>query len=60
MGCSGIDTGVFLIRNHPFIRDLLNTLEKEARRMPLPATQVGALPLCSHCAACSITDLGRL
>ena len=37
---AGIDTGVFLIRNHPFIRDLLNTLEKQARLMPLPASQV--------------------
>ena len=40
---AGIDTGVFLIRNDPFIRDLLNTLEKQARRTPLPATLV----LCS-------------
>ena len=33
--CAGIDTGVFLIRNHPFIRELMNTLEKEARVLPL-------------------------
>ena len=33
--CAGIDTGVFLIRNHPFIRELMNTLEKKARVLPL-------------------------
>ena len=33
---------MFLIRNHPFIRDLLDTLEKQARLAPLPATMVSA------------------
>ena len=35
---------MFLIRNHPFIRDLLDTLEKQARLAPLAATMVSALP----------------
>ena len=33
---------MFLIRNHPFIRDLLDTLEKQARIAPLAATMVSA------------------
>ena len=33
---------MFLIRNHPFIRDLLDTLEKQARIAPLAATTVSA------------------
>ncbi len=32
---AGIDTGVFLVRNHPFIRELMDTLEKKARVLPL-------------------------
>ncbi|CAL8464438.1 g3973 [Coccomyxa elongata] len=36
---SGLDAGVFLIRNSPFIRQLLDTLASQARTMPLPATE---------------------
>lgn len=41
--CAGLDAGVFLIRNSPFIRELLDTLASQARTMPLPATEVGPL-----------------
>ncbi|KAK9903381.1 hypothetical protein WJX75_004474 [Coccomyxa subellipsoidea] len=35
---SGVDTGVFLIRNSPFIRRLLDTLASQARSLPLQTT----------------------
>lgn len=38
---AGIDTGVFLIRNSPFIRELLDTLERQARILPMPSAPVG-------------------
>ena len=39
--CAGIDTGVFLIRNSPFIREFLSTLERQARILPMPSAPVG-------------------
>ena len=42
---AGVDAGVFLIRNSPFIRQLLDTLASHARSIPLPATMVSSLQL---------------
>ena len=38
--CAGIDAGVFLVRNGPFIRALFDRLADTARSLPLPASYV--------------------
>ena len=40
--CAGVDSGVFLVRNGPFIRALFDRLADTARSLPLPASYVSA------------------